>query len=202
MPDASASPPNAAGHGLLDPQVLTRLMAQPLMSRFPMEGSISGHHRSPHRGSSVEFAEYRNYVPGDDIRRLDWRVFGRTDRFYMKEFEAETNLRCYLVMDFSGSMRFSSQFGTKIDYARRLAATPHTSAERLYAEPIPAGAPTRAIVRSRPTAIERADSMSSTTGTRNPAQNDANKPFSEQWWENERREDARIKSKMNICRGC
>jgi hypothetical protein len=86
--------------------------------------------------------------------------------------------------------------------ARRLAATPHTSAERLYAEPIPAGAPSRAIVRSRPTAIERADSISSTTGTRNPAQNDANKPFSEQWWENERREDARIKSKMNICRGC
>ena len=100
--------------------MLTRLMAQPLMSRFPMEGSISGHHRSPHRGSSVEFAEYRNYVPGDDIRRLDWRVFGRTDRFYMKEFEAETNLRCYLVTDFSGSMRFSSQFGSKIDYARRL----------------------------------------------------------------------------------
>jgi uncharacterized protein (DUF58 family) len=98
-------------------------MAQPLMSRFPMEGSISGHHKSPHRGSSVEFAEYRNYVPGDDIRRLDWRVFGRTDRFYLKEFEAETNLRCYLVMDFSGSMRFSSQFGSKLDYAKRLAAT-------------------------------------------------------------------------------
>jgi uncharacterized protein (DUF58 family) len=108
---------------LLDPQVLNRLMAQPLMARFPMEGSISGHHRSPHRGSSVEFAEYRNYVPGDDIRRLDWRVFGRTDRFYLKEFEAETNLRCYLVIDCSGSMRFGMKHGTKLDYARRLAAT-------------------------------------------------------------------------------
>jgi len=108
---------------LLEPQVLTRLMAQALMTHFPMEGSISGHHRSPHRGSSVEFAEYRNYVPGDDIRRLDWRVFGRTDRFYLKEFEAETNLRCYLVVDFSGSMRFSFQHGSKLDYARRLAAT-------------------------------------------------------------------------------
>lgn len=124
MPDTSpSSTTRSNGHGLLDPQVVTRLMAQPLMSRFPMEGSISGHHRSPHRGSSVEFAEYRNYVPGDDIRRLDWRVFGRTDRFYLKEYEAETNLRCYLVMDFSGSMRFSSQFGSKLDYARRLAAT-------------------------------------------------------------------------------
>ena len=112
-----------AASTLLDAPVLARLMAQPLMSRFPMEGSISGHHKSPHRGSSVEFAEYRNYVPGDDIRRLDWRVFGRTDRFYLKEFEAETNLRCYLVMDFSGSMRFGSQFGTKLDYARKLAAT-------------------------------------------------------------------------------
>lgn len=108
---------------LLDPQVLARLMAQPLMARFPMEGTISGAHKSPHRGSSVEFAEYRNYVPGDDIRRLDWRVLGRTDRFYMKEFEAETNLRCYLVVDASGSMAFKYQHGSKLEYARRLAAT-------------------------------------------------------------------------------
>ena len=115
----------SSGHatGLLDPRVLTRLMAQPLLTHFPMEGSISGHHKSPHRGSSVEFAEYRNYVPGDDIRRLDWRVLGRTDRYYLKEFEAETNLRCYLVLDFSGSMRFSYQHGSKLDYAKRLAAT-------------------------------------------------------------------------------
>jgi uncharacterized protein (DUF58 family) len=108
---------------LLEPAVLHRLGAQPLMARFPMEGTISGQHKSPHRGSSVEFAEYRNYVPGDDIRRLDWRVFGRTDRFYMKEFEAETNLRCYLVLDSSGSMRFSFKHGSKLDYARKMAAT-------------------------------------------------------------------------------
>lgn len=120
IPAGARSPGRAS---LLEPQVLTRLMAQPVMTHFPMEGSISGHHKSPHRGSSVEFAEYRNYVPGDDIRRLDWRVFGRTDRFYLKEFEAETNLRCYLVVDFSGSMRFSHQHGSKLDYARRLAAT-------------------------------------------------------------------------------
>ena len=122
-PTISAAPASGKSAGLLEPQVLARLMAQPLMTHLPMEGSISGHHKSPHRGSSVEFAEYRNYVPGDDIRRLDWRVLGRTDRYYLKEFEAETNLRCYLVLDFSGSMRFSFQHGSKLDYARRLAAT-------------------------------------------------------------------------------
>lgn len=107
----------------LDAGALARLGAQPLLARFPMEGTISGHHKSPHRGSSVEFAEYRNYVPGDDIRRLDWRVFARTDRFYLKEFEAETNLRCYLVIDCSGSMAFSGKHQRKLDFARRLAAS-------------------------------------------------------------------------------
>ena len=98
-------------------------MAQVFVTRLPMEGSISGLHKSPHRGSSVEFAEYRNYAPGDDIRRLDWRVFARTDRFYLKEFEAETNLRCYFVVDASGSMAYGSQPEVrKIDIARRLAA--------------------------------------------------------------------------------
>ena len=98
-------------------------MIQPLVARFPMEGTVSGLHKSPHRGSSVEFAEYRNYVPGDDLRRLDWRVLGRTDRYYMKEFEAETNLRCYLVLDCSASMRFIGKHEAKLDFARRLAAT-------------------------------------------------------------------------------
>lgn len=98
-------------------------MAQPILARFPMQGNVSGQHKSPHRGSSVEFAEYRNYVPGDDIRRLDWRVFARTDRFYLKEFEAETNLRCYLVLDCSGSMGLAGAHGSKLDYAKRLLAT-------------------------------------------------------------------------------
>lgn len=112
-----------AGHKFLDSQVLARLMHQPLLSRFPMEGTVSGQHKSPHRGSSVEFAEYRNYSPGDDIRRLDWRVFGRTDRFYMKEYEAETNLRCYLVLDCSASMGFAGKNEPRFDFARRLIAT-------------------------------------------------------------------------------
>ncbi|MGA2748055.1 MAG: DUF58 domain-containing protein [Verrucomicrobiota bacterium] len=107
----------------LDSQALNRLMHLTLLARSPMEGSVSGLHKSPHRGSSVEFAEYRNYAPGDDIRRLDWRVFARTDRFFMKEYEAETNLRCYLVLDCSGSMKFGGAAGPKLDYAKRLAAT-------------------------------------------------------------------------------
>jgi uncharacterized protein (DUF58 family) len=88
-----------------------------------MQGSVSGRHTSPHRGASVEFAEYRKYVPGDDLRRLDWRVYGRSDRFYVKEFEADTNLRCCFVLDTSGSMGFGSQGTTKIEYARKLAGS-------------------------------------------------------------------------------
>ena len=88
----------------LDPAVVAQLGALPLLSRKPMLGNVSGRHSSPHRGASVEFAEYRKYVPGDDLRRLDWRAYGRSDRFYIKEFEADTNLRMVVVLDTSGSM--------------------------------------------------------------------------------------------------
>lgn len=107
----------------LEPEVLSRLSHQLLNARMPMVGSITGLHKSPHRGSSVEFAEYRKYTPGDDIRRLDWRVFGRTDRFYIREFEADTNLRCYCVLDCSASMGFGPEGKTKLDYAKRLIAS-------------------------------------------------------------------------------
>jgi len=107
----------------LDAQVLSRLAGLPLTARRPMQGNVSGRHPSPHRGSSIEFAEYRKYVPGDDLRRLDWRAYGRSDRFYIKEFEADTNLRCCFVLDTSGSMGFGSQGINKLEYARRLAAT-------------------------------------------------------------------------------
>ena len=106
----------------VDPLVLAQLGALPLMSRKPMLGSVSGRHSSPHRGASVEFAEYRKYVPGDDLRRLDWRAYGRSDRFYIKEFEADTNLRMMLVVDTSGSMDFGSVGVTKLEYARRISA--------------------------------------------------------------------------------
>src|SRR5690606_3871356 len=115
--------PNRQSRRFLDAQVLARLAAIPLSPRRPMQGAVSGRHPSPHRGSSVEFAEYRKYVPGDDLRRLDWRAYGRSDRFYVKEFEADTNLRCCIVLDTSGSMGFGSTATTKIEYARRLAGS-------------------------------------------------------------------------------
>src|SRR5947209_8582693 len=114
---------NRRPRSFLDAQVLARLANVPLFSRRPMQGSVSGRHPSPHRGSSVEFAEYRKYVPGDDLRRLDWRVYGRSDRFYVKEFEADTNLRCCFILDTSGSMAFGSAGMTKVEYARKLAGS-------------------------------------------------------------------------------
>ena len=106
----------------LDKEAISRITSEPLLTPFPMEGSVSGHHRSPHKGSSVEFAEYREYVAGEDPRRMDWRVYARSDRYYLKEFEAETNLRCYLALDCSGSMGFGAT-ESKLEYAKRLAAT-------------------------------------------------------------------------------
>ncbi len=107
----------------LEPEVLGRLKALPLHARQPMLGSVSGKHRSTVRGSSLEFAQYRKYVPGDDTRRLDWRTWGRSDRFYIKEFEADTNLRLCLLVDASGSMGFGEKGATRLDYARKLAGT-------------------------------------------------------------------------------
>lgn len=115
--------PEQVQRDFLNAGVLARLAGLPLFARFPMVGNVSGRHRSPIRGSSLEFAEYRKYVLGDDTRRLDWRAYGRNDRFYIKEFEADTNLRMCLVVDTSGSMAFGPPAGTKLDYARRLAGT-------------------------------------------------------------------------------
>lgn len=109
--------------GLIDPKAIARLMRAQVHARLPMSGNMSGQHKSPHKGSSVEFAEYRKYVPGDDVRLLDWRVYARTDRFYLKEFEADTNLRAWFVVDCSASMGYASNGGSKLSYARRLVAT-------------------------------------------------------------------------------
>ena len=102
-----------------DPELAERLSVFPIAARRAMLGSVSGRHQSPHRGSSVEFAEYRRYQPGDDLRRLDWRAYGRSDRHYVKEFEADTNLRLVSVLDCSGSMDFKAKFAT----AQKIAAT-------------------------------------------------------------------------------
>ncbi len=112
----------------IDPKVVSRLANLALDARHPMAGSVAGRHRSPTRGSSLEFAEYRKYVPGDDTRRLDWRAWGRSDRYYIKEFEADTNLRMCLIVDVSGSMKYglnaTTEAGkTRLDYARRIAGT-------------------------------------------------------------------------------
>ena len=112
-----------AKRSFLEPAVLARLLPLPLHARHAMLGSVSGKHRSPVRGSSLEFAQYRKYVPGDDTRRLDWRTWGRSDRFYIKEFEADTNLRLCLLLDASGSMGFGPAGATRFDYARKLAST-------------------------------------------------------------------------------
>ena len=114
--------PDRRARSFLDTSALSRLAAVPLFARRAMQGNVSGRHASPHRGSSVEFAEYRRYMPGDDLRRLDWRAYGRSDRYYVKEFEADTNLRLCLVVDTSGSMDYGSAGTTKIEYARKLAA--------------------------------------------------------------------------------
>lgn len=110
-------------YDFLDHDLLSRLGSLPVEARVPMMGNVAGKHRSPHRGSSVEFAEYRKYVPGDDTRRLDWKAFARSDRFYIKEFEADTNLRAYFVVDASGSMNFAGKGESKVSYARRIAAS-------------------------------------------------------------------------------
>jgi uncharacterized protein (DUF58 family) len=100
------------------------LQAYPLRARWQVEGYVSGVHRSPFHGCSVEFAEHREYAPGDDLRYLDWKVFGRTDKYYLKQFEEETNLVCHLLLDASESMCYRSAGApmSKLDYARRAAA--------------------------------------------------------------------------------
>jgi uncharacterized protein (DUF58 family) len=106
----------------LAPEVLARIGTLELLARTVVEGFVSGLHRSPYLGRSVDFAEHRAYMPGDDIRRIDWRLFGRTDRFYLKEFEADSNTDLIQVLDVSASMRFTSHAVTKLDYARYLVA--------------------------------------------------------------------------------
>jgi uncharacterized protein (DUF58 family) len=107
----------------IDPQALTRISSLELIARTIVEGFISGLHRSPHLGFSVNFAEYRAYRPGDDIRKIDWKVYGRTDRFFVKEFEGETNTSIHLILDCSRSMAYGSQGIQKIEYGQFLAAS-------------------------------------------------------------------------------
>jgi uncharacterized protein (DUF58 family) len=107
----------------LDPRVVDRLGRLEVKARLIVEGFLQGSHESPYRGASVEFAEHREYVPGDDLRHLDWKVFARNDRYYVKQYEEETNLRCVIALDTSGSMRFPEGFDvTRHQYGTLLAA--------------------------------------------------------------------------------
>ncbi|MBI1367711.1 MAG: DUF58 domain-containing protein [Planctomycetes bacterium] len=108
----------------LDPAALAKLRNMSLAARLVVEGLYSGQHRSPHRGFSVEFAEHRQYTPGDEPRYLDWKLAARRDRLYVKQFEEQTNLRCYILLDASKSMTYQSAGPmSKLDYARYCAAS-------------------------------------------------------------------------------
>lgn len=101
---------------------LTKLRNLQVLARQVVEGFCSGLHRSPHKGFSVEFKQHRQYVPGDELRHLDWKVWGKSDRLYIREYEEETNLRCTMLLDCSGSMAYSGGGQSKLDYSVRLCA--------------------------------------------------------------------------------
>jgi uncharacterized protein (DUF58 family) len=117
--------PPSATYKYLDPEALSRLKNLSLAARQVVEGYFAGMHRSPHKGFSIEFAEHREYVPGIDPRHIDWRVLGRRDKLYVKQYEEETSLRCYLLLDRSASMDYKSEGMplTKLEYASYLAAS-------------------------------------------------------------------------------
>ena len=106
----------------LDPEVVSRLSRLDLIARMVVEGFITGLHQSPYHGFSVEFSEYRQYMPGDSLRDLDWKVFGKTDRLYVKQYEEETNLKSHLLIDASASMAYRSGSIAKFQYASYVAA--------------------------------------------------------------------------------
>lgn len=107
----------------LDPKVVARISSMELRARTIVEGFLIGLHRSPYKGFSVEFSEYRQYMPGDDLSTIDWKVYGRSDRFYVKKYEEETNLDCRILLDVSGSMSYRSDGVTKREYGAYLAAS-------------------------------------------------------------------------------
>jgi len=107
----------------LIPEVLAKLKRIDIKARLVVEGFLTGLHRSPYKGFSQEFAEYRSYMPGDEPKRIDWKVYAKTDRFVIREYEEETNLKAYILIDASGSMKYTSNKITKLEYASYLAAS-------------------------------------------------------------------------------
>jgi uncharacterized protein (DUF58 family) len=115
--------PSATPRQFLDPAVVARLGTLELKARTIVEGFLTGLHRSPFKGFSVEFAEYRQYIPGDDLSTIDWKVYARSDRHYVKKFEEETNLDCHVMLDVSASMDYGSRGMTKYEYGQCVAAS-------------------------------------------------------------------------------
>lgn len=107
----------------LKPETLSRLKNLEIRARLVVEGFITGLHKSPYHGFSVEFAEHKQYMPGDEIKHIDWKVLGKTDRYYVKQYEEETNLKSFILLDVSGSMQYGSGRVKKIEYATYLAAS-------------------------------------------------------------------------------
>jgi uncharacterized protein (DUF58 family) len=107
---------------LADPTALAKFGGLEVVAKLLVEGYMIGQHKSPFKGSSVEFVEHRQYYPGDEIKHIDWRAYGKTGHYYIKEYEEETNLRAYLIVDCSGSMAYRGETISKFDYARQLAA--------------------------------------------------------------------------------
>jgi uncharacterized protein (DUF58 family) len=112
-----------ATHKFLDPKVLNKITRLDLKARHIVEGFMGGMHKSPYHGFSVEFAEHREYAPGDDLKHLDWKVFGRSDRLFIKEYELETNLRTHILLDTSESMDYGGKETTKLELASHIAAS-------------------------------------------------------------------------------
>ena len=106
----------------LDPAILARIGDLALLARTVVDGFMAGMHRSAKKGLSIDFAEHRQYQPGDDLRRIDWRAYGRTDRYYIKEYEADTNASVMFALDATGSMDFGTVSYTKYEYGRMLVA--------------------------------------------------------------------------------
>src|SRR3954465_15390197 len=118
MSTSSAIP----GARFVDPKILSRIGNLELMARSVVEGFINGMHRAPFFGASIDFAEHRGYVAGDDIRRVDWKLYARTDKYFVKQYEADTNANFSVLLDVSKSMAFGSQGISKLEYASYIAA--------------------------------------------------------------------------------
>src|SRR6188508_292152 len=117
-PSGAASFQPGTSQRFIPPEILASISTLELLARTVVEGFISGLHRSPYTGFSTEFAEYRQYMPGDDLRYLDWKLLGRTDRYYIKKYRADTNSQCHILIDASASMRYTTGQVTKLQYAQ------------------------------------------------------------------------------------